>query len=98
MLITTTPDVAIDTARMNSDVAADLDVPAYAALWSDGWDWAYDLKRGDVFRGSYGEARSRGLEGRDATMFHVGASSGLDGWAVICTDALSGRITRLEAK
>ncbi len=65
------------------------------ALWDAGYDWGYELRLGQVFRGSYGEAKHRGLIGVDADMFHLGAQAALDGWKGIFT--VAGRISKLEA-
>lgn len=73
-------------------------IDVYVAEYDAGWNWAYDLKVGDTFRGSMGEGRARGLEGHALTAFHHGATSGLDGWKGIYTTGSSSRISKLEAK
>ena len=48
---------------------------AWMTAYQAGARWATDLKIGDEFRGSYGEAAHRGLTGEERSMFGAGAAS-----------------------
>ena len=50
-----------------------------------GCEWAASLKPGDVFRGSYGEARHRGLDNNHARFFSAGGQVELTGKRITLT-------------
>ncbi len=45
--------------------------------WDEGYKWAMNLKAGDEFLGSMGEAKKRGLDEDCASMFSSGGYSAL---------------------
>lgn len=50
-----------------------------------GHEWAEALKPGDVFRGSYGEAKYRGMDEKHAKFFSAGGQVSLTGKSVTLT-------------
>jgi hypothetical protein len=51
-----------------------------------GCEWADALKQGDIFRGSYGEAKVRGMDESHARFFSAGGQVGLTGKSIITRD------------
>lgn len=47
-----------------------------------GCEWAESLKTGDIFRGSYGEAKHRGMDEKHARFFSAGGQVGLTGKSI----------------
>lgn len=47
-----------------------------------GCEWAEGLKPGDTFRGSYGEAKHRGMDEDHARFFSAGGQVGLTGKSI----------------
>lgn len=50
-----------------------------------GCEWAAALKPGDIFRGSYGEAKHRGLDEDHARYFSTGGQVELTGKRIVLT-------------
>lgn len=50
-----------------------------------GCEWAAALKPGDTFRGSYGEAKHRGMDENHARFFSAGGQVGLTGKSITAT-------------
>ena len=48
----------------------------------EGCEWAENLKAGDTFRGSYGEAKHRGMDEDHARFFSAGGQVGLTGKSI----------------
>jgi hypothetical protein len=50
-----------------------------------GREWAEALHQGDTFRGSYGEAKARGMDENHARFFSAGGQVGLTGKSITLT-------------
>lgn len=68
------------------------------AMFNEGRAWASNLKPGDIFRGSYGEADHRGLTEWDARFFSAGAQAELATMVIYVANDDSNTIHSIEPR
>jgi hypothetical protein len=69
---------------------------AWMAAYQAGVEYAENLKVGDVFRGSHGEADHRGMNDDERSMFGSGAYSRIKNMGIWCDHTDDMRIVKIE--